>query len=286
MEIRPVHAGHRPCAGGSLRLPLQPPCGDHPRAGEIPGGLLRKRLLPHRPAGLPGEAGGKAVRTVQFQGQGLGEERPAVHQPLRTGSAGAQCLRDYGRRPDGAVPCGLPGLRAHHQRGGAGQDPFRLPAPLRGVQPVLCQAGRKEAGAGGAPGGGSERHAAHPEGGEAGGLRGQRLRAAQEERHIRPAHGGQRGLHLPPVHGTDFRTAPQGEDHRHGHPGGHHADCGRRLSREIHFAGGHPDGSVRPHRRRRTGIRHHRGHGPEAAGGGRQVYPERGHLPVHQRPAQ
>ena len=54
------------------------------------------------------------------------------------------------------------------------------------------------------------------------------------------------------------------------------------LSRKIHPAGGHPDGGLRSYCRGWQGICHHRRHGPEASGGGRQIHTECGYLPVYQ----
>lgn len=70
----------------------------------------------------------------------------------------------------------------------------------------------------------------------------------------------------PPGAGGDSGAAPPWKAHRHGDQAGGNPDRGRRLPRQVHPAEGPGAGGVQPHRRGRTGVRHHRRHRRENPG--------------------
>ncbi len=140
-----LRAVHRPRTGGPLcrSLQIEHPC--ERKAGRIPQAALSDPLPAHRPSGCAHPPVWPAGGPGLLSGQGLGTQRPHLYQPVRPGGAGADRLRPGpgARRSAAAAGGGLPRQRPHHQRPGAGKDPLRPAAPVRGGVPALPQSGRK-----------------------------------------------------------------------------------------------------------------------------------------------
>ncbi len=109
------------------------------KRGGFPRQLYQTALPAHRPSGCAHPPVWPAGGPGLLSGQGLGPQRPHLRQPVRPGGAGADRLRPgpRSRRSAAAAGGGLPRQRPHHQRPGAGKDPLRPAAPVRGGVPAL-----------------------------------------------------------------------------------------------------------------------------------------------------